>query len=102
MPKLLSGNSQYTQTHSIRNHSSHPASSKSITANRTYSVHSRDREGSPGMEFEEFSENDDKTKKSDQIHKRYKISQDWSWLNISSSTTSVVQLTQQGFMADEV
>jgi hypothetical protein len=54
------------------------------------------------MEFEELSGGDDRTEKSDQIHKRYKISQDWSWLNTSSSTTSVVQLTQHGFMADEV
>jgi hypothetical protein len=55
------------------------------------------------MEFEEFSGRDTNKIKSDQIHERCEISQDWSWHKPSSSTTtSVVQLSHQGFTADEV
>ncbi|KAE9369204.1 hypothetical protein N431DRAFT_485162 [Stipitochalara longipes BDJ] len=99
MPKLLSGNSQYTRTHSIRNRSPQPSSGKSITVNR--SVHSRDREGSAGMEFEEFPGRIDKTEKSSRTHKRFEISQDWSWLNFSSSGTSVVPLAHSASTAED-
>jgi hypothetical protein len=53
------------------------------------------------MEFEEFSGRDNKGK-SDQIHERCESSQDWSWHKPSSSTTtSVVQLAHQGFVAND-
>jgi hypothetical protein len=78
----------------MRDQSPQPATSRNITVNHTFSVHSRDRERSADMEFEEFSGRDENKEKSDQIHKRFEITQDWSWLNLSSSTTSIVQLAR--------
>ena len=94
IPRLLSANSQYIRTHSHREQSPQPPSSKIIKVERTFGVNSHDREASAGLEFEEFSGRDDKREKSDQVQQRCDISQDWSWINLPASPpTSVVQPT---------
>jgi hypothetical protein len=102
LPKLLSGNTQSSRTQSIRDQSPPPAPGKTIAVNHNFTAHSRDRERSASIEFEEFSGRDDKKEKIDEVYKRCQNPHDWSWLNLSSTNSSVVELVPQGFMAGEV
>jgi hypothetical protein len=106
MPKLLSGNSQYIRAHSTRDQFPQPGSGGSgnfITISHTITVRSQDRGGSAGIEFEECSGRDNSEEKIDQYHTNSEKSQDWSWLNLPSSTsTSVEHLVPQDSRSGEV
>lgn len=104
MPKLL-GNSQYLRANSTRDQFPQPGSGGSgnfITVSHTITVRSHERVGS-GIEFEECSARDSKEEKMDQFHEEREKSQDWSWINLPSSTrTSVGHVVPQDSRTEEV
>jgi hypothetical protein len=104
MPKLL-GNSQYLRANSTRDQFPQPGSGGSgnfITVSHTITVRSHERVRS-GIEFEECSARDSKEEKMDQFHEEREKSQDWSWINLPSSTrTSVGHVVPQDSRTEEV